>query len=271
MSKLSFDAAIFQPSISERLSHQQFDNNSRGYATFLKWINSVAPLQNCLFCMEDTGNYSYGLCCFLSKMEADLSLETAYRIKHSMGILRGKTDKADAELIARYAYRFADELKLYTPPTAALAQLKALLSFRLRLIKQKSSVVTAIEEAKQLKSFVDIAFILLSLNQQLKSLKEQIKKCNDQIDQLMRHNQQLGHQHELLCSIPGIGKVIAAQVMAYTNGFTKFSDWRKFACYIGRAPFPHQSGISIKKSTKVSSIEEIVGSAEHGGRQYTTN
>ncbi|WKN33967.1 transposase [Porifericola rhodea] len=93
-----------------------------------------------------------------------------------------------------------------------------------------------------------------SLNQQLKALKEQIKKCNEQIDQLVQQDQQLQHQNQLLCSIPGVGKVIAAQVIAYTYGFTKFKDWRKFACYVGTAPFPHQSGTSIKKRTKVSSI-----------------
>ncbi|WPP47975.1 IS110 family RNA-guided transposase [Catalinimonas niigatensis] len=253
VSKSSFDAAIFEPS-SGALTHKQFKNNNRGFATFLKWIRSVASLQNCLFCMEDTGSYSYGLACFLASKKADLCLESAYRIKHSVGIKRKKTDKADAEMIAQFAFRFADKLKLYTPPVAVVAQLKTLISFRLRLIKQKTSIITAIEAHKQLDGYVDISFMMRSLNQQLKALKEQIKKCNEQIDRLMQQDQQLHHQNHLLCSIPGVGKVIAAQVIAYTYGFTKFKDWRKFACYVGTAPFPHQSGTSIKKRTQVSSI-----------------
>lgn len=85
-------------------------------------------------------------------------------------------------------------------------------------------------------------------------LKEQIKKCNQQIELLIQQDQQLGHQNQLLCSVPGVGKVIAAQVIAYTYGFTKFKDWRKFACYVGTAPFPYQSGTSVRKRTQVSSI-----------------
>ncbi|WP_429377431.1 transposase [Mucilaginibacter sp. UYCu711] len=36
--------------------------------------------------------------------------------------------------------------------------------------------------------------------------------------------------------------------------FTCFSTWRKFACYVGTAPFEHQSGTSIKERTRVSSL-----------------
>ncbi|MEQ9442745.1 MAG: IS110 family transposase [Cyclobacteriaceae bacterium] len=258
VSKLTLDAAVFMPS-SNVLSHQQFDNNAKGYAKLLKWIKSMATLKDCLWCMEDTGSYSYGLACFLAGEEADLCQESAYRIKHSMGIQRGKTDKADAEMIARFAYRFLDELTLYTPPVAAVAQLKTLLSFRLRLIKQKTSTITTIEANKQLQGYVDVSFVLSTLNRQLKVLKEQIKKCNQQIELLIQQDQQLSHQNQLLCSVPGVGKVIAAQVIAYTYGFTKFKDWRngvarKFACYVGTAPFPHQSGTSVRKRTQVSSI-----------------
>ncbi|MEK6479411.1 transposase [Catalinimonas sp. 4WD22] len=147
VSKLSLDAAMFEPS-SGTLTHQQFKNNDQGFAKLLKWVVNVASLQDCLFCTEDSGSYSYRLVCFLTNAEADLCQESAYRIKHSMGIQRGKTDKADAEMIARFAYRFADELSLYTPPVTTVAQLKALLSFRLRLIKQKTSIISAIEIGK---------------------------------------------------------------------------------------------------------------------------
>nr|WKN34441.1 IS110 family transposase [Tunicatimonas sp. TK19036] len=254
VSRLTFDAAILHSVSSQTLSHQQFDNHRLGYIKFLKWIKSVVALQDCLVCLEDTGYYSSGLTNFLCATKADVCLESAYRIKHSMGILRGKTDQADAEMIARYAFRFADQLKLYTPPTTGVAQLKTLLSFRLRLIKQKTSIIAALEETKQLQSHIDVSFIISSLKQQLKSQKDQLKKCNQTIDRLVEQNEQLSHQNALLCSIPGVGKVIAAQVMAYTYGFTRFQDWRKFACYIGTAPFPHQSGTSIRKRTKVSSI-----------------
>lgn len=43
-------------------------------------------------------------------------------------------------------------------------------------------------------------------------------------------------------------------LIAVTNAFKSFKDWRKLACYFGIAPFKHQSGSSIKGKTKVSHI-----------------
>jgi transposase len=56
----------------------------------------------------------------------------------------------------------------------------------------------------------------------------------------------------LITSIPGIGLQIAANIIAYTQAFHLFDCPRKFACYSGIAPFPYQSGSSIKGRTRVS-------------------
>lgn len=254
ISKDSFDVVIFLPGSSEKPTHQKFANNSKGFNQLLKWITLQHALQDCLFCLEDTGNYSYGLSCFLVSHQAFVCVESAYRIKHSMGIQRGKSDPSDAEMIARYAYRFADDLSPFVMPSAAVAQLKALISFRIRLIKQKTRLAVAITEIKQLKGLVDISFMISSLNKQLKDIKEQIRLCDKKIERAIHQDQQLHHQALLLLSIPGIGQVITAHVLAYTKGFTKFDSWRKFACYAGTAPFPHQSGTSIRGKTRVSSF-----------------
>jgi transposase len=254
ISKDCFDAVIFLPGNAAKPAHQKFDNNSKGFNQFLQWVTQQHSLQECLFCMEDTGNYSYGLSCFLAGHEAFVCVESAYRIKHSMGIQRGKSDASDAEMIARYAYRSIDELNPFVVPSAAVAQLKALISFRIRLIKQKTRLAVAITETKQLKGFVDISFMISSLNKQFKAIKEQIRRCDQEMEQAIHQDQQLHHQALLLLSIPGIGKVITAHVLAYTKGFTKFDGWRKFACYVGTAPFPYQSGTSIHGRTRVSSF-----------------
>ncbi|WP_076370988.1 transposase [Mucilaginibacter lappiensis] len=48
--------------------------------------------------------------------------------------------------------------------------------------------------------------------------------------------------------------VLAANMIACTHNFTRFTNWRKFACYVGTAPFEHQSGTGIKGKTRVSSL-----------------
>ena len=54
-----------------------------------------------LFCMEHTGIYALPLACFLSEKQLLFCMENPYHLKHSMGIQRGKNDKADAKMIVR--------------------------------------------------------------------------------------------------------------------------------------------------------------------------
>jgi transposase len=46
-----------------------------------------------------------------------------------------------------------------------------------------------------------------------------------------------------------------------TNGFTTFKTWRKFASYCGIAPFPNNSGTSVRGRTKVSHLANKEGKA----------
>jgi transposase len=91
--------------------HQQFTNTPKGFIQLLKWIgqnNEGVPRQGWRVCMENTGIYSLELNCFLQEKGIWQCLENALQIKRSMGVLRGKTDKADSRTIALYAYRFQD-------------------------------------------------------------------------------------------------------------------------------------------------------------------
>ena len=47
---------------------------------------------------------------------------------------------------------------------------------------------------------------------------------------------------------------MATTMIIATENFSKFENWRKFASYCGIAPFPHQSGTSIKRGNHVSSL-----------------
>ncbi len=107
VSKVTIDVSLFIPSI-QKITHQQFANKKSGYKQMLSWISKQYSLADCLFCMEDTGLYSYTLCYYLSSIGAHYVVASTYRIKHSMGIVRGKSDKADSAMIATYAYRHMD-------------------------------------------------------------------------------------------------------------------------------------------------------------------
>ena len=72
-----------------------------------------------------------------------------------------------------------------------------------------------------------------------------------EIKQLVESDEVLSKQHELLCSIDGIGNQTAVKMIVETNAFQDFSNARKFCCHAGVAPFQHTSGSSILVLRKV--------------------
>ena len=143
ISKSSLDVCVLSPSVLVDMHYHQFSNNSKGFAQLLKWIQQKSEsitTEAWRVCMENTGIYSLELNCFLHEKGIWQSLENALQIKRSMGVLRGKTDKADCKTIALYAYRFCDSLKQYVLPGATLLRLKALFSQRERLVDMHRQV-----------------------------------------------------------------------------------------------------------------------------------
>jgi transposase len=62
----------------------------------------------------------------------------------------------------------------------------------------------------------------------------------------------LKQKYDLMLSIKGVGKVLAAMLLIYTHGFNRLADSRKLACYSGVAPFVYESGTSIRGQDGVS-------------------
>lgn len=67
-----------------------------------------ATISDTLFCAEHTGHFSKKLIDVSLKLGLNLWMESAYKILHSQGLIRGKNDEIDAERIAQYAKRFHD-------------------------------------------------------------------------------------------------------------------------------------------------------------------
>jgi transposase len=98
VSKLTIDAHIHH-----RAVHRVFLNTSKGYKALLLWTEPYLKEQCYFFCFENTGHYSTNLSVYLSENTVDYLEESPLAIKRSAGIARGKTDRLDATMIARYA------------------------------------------------------------------------------------------------------------------------------------------------------------------------
>lgn len=245
VSKLKID--VFEFKNSKRHS---FSNDAKGFALFHKWL----PDEVYFVCFENTGYYSLALAVFLQQNNISFSMVSPLQIKRSLGLVRGKSDIIDAAQIARFGWLHREELKQAAIPAKIVLELSQLLNVREQLVKQKVAVDNMLEAYEQLPGYSSKDALRI-LRQQKRQIAQQIKKVEESIDALIAQTN-LKINYQLLCSIRGVGRVLAAQLIAHTNNFESFQNWRQFACYSGLAPFEYQSGTSIKGRTRVHHIAD---------------
>lgn len=222
----------------------------------LKWVNKNNPFceDETIFIFEHTGLYSHQLAVFLTEQHIPFILVPGLEVKRSLGISRGKNDKIDAKKIAKYAYEKREELQTYIMPSTQLISLKSLLSLRVRLVKQRAGYKASLKEQKRVLIKKENKVLLESQKKIIKYLTKQIDTIEKEMDDIINKNDSLKAIYKLIISIKSVGPQTALFMIVYTNAFTKFAKWRKFASYVGTAPFQNSSGTSIRGKTKVSNL-----------------
>jgi transposase len=222
----------------------------------MNWIkdSTTFSITETLFVFEHTGMYSHLLSVFLTKENLSYFIASGLEIKRSVGIARGKDDQIDARRIAQYGYRLKEELKPSNLPNSSILQLKSLLSLRTKLNKQRAGFKATLKEQQMIYKTKDYKIIFEIQQKMITELTKQIDKINAAMQSIIDDNSTLKQTYKLVTSVKGIGMQTALVIIAFTENFSKFDEWRKFASYCGIAPFPYQSGTSIKGRTKVSHL-----------------
>ena len=236
--------------------HHVFKNSTEGFEKLLAFVkkNNANHGENVVYCFENTGIYSLPLSAFMEENKQAYSALCALEIKRSIGIARGKNDKIDAFKIAEYAYLRREKLPLTTLPSAILLQLKDLLSLRARMVKQRGGYQAYLKELSRFSKREKQPLIFESQEKMIDQLSNQIKRIEQEITLLIESEPNLKYQYQLVTSVKGVGLIVGASLLVYTDSFTKFKTWRHFASYAGTAPFPYESGSSIKRGKKVSNM-----------------
>lgn len=256
ISKVTLDVCVLSPTDVTNTSCHQFSNSTKGFNQLVKWARQKSEgvmVQDWKVCMENTGIYSLELNCFLHEKGIWQSMVNALQIKRSMGVVRGKTDKADSKMIAFYAYRFIDKLKPYVLPAKTLLRLRALFIQRARLVSMHSQLLVGSQSMKGYPKGL-VKDIQIQNETLLKSLAVEIKAVDKSIKECLQEDEELGRKARLIQSVPGIGQQTATYVLIVSQGMKSFSTAREFACYSGCAPFEYSSGVSIRGKTKVHFI-----------------
>lgn len=234
----------------ESLFHKEMTNTPQAIKQFFKELKSVPDfkLDQTLICLEHTGIYSNHLLALLVKMKANIWLESAIKIKRSMGLVRGKSDKIDAARIAQYAWEKRDQAVLWKPKREVVQKLAYLTTVRRSLVSMHKELDTQFKESKSFIGKTVISEAHRLCERTLHSLKADLAKVEKAINQLIKEDEQLSGLFEIVTSVPGVGPVTATEMILTTNEFEDIKDPKKFACYAGVAPFPHESGLYKGKS-----------------------
>lgn len=255
VSKATLDITFCHKDSPKQFNHQKFDNTAAGFKRIFTWLKKQGVNSNTsLFCMEHTGYYTLGLCCFLQDKGVAYTLVSPLHLKKSLGITRGKNDKVDSKRIAWFACLHQHSLRPMQLPSACLLKLKNLMAFRDRLIKTKVSLKQTIQDLKETSSLIDNSFIIKHSEKQLKLVEQQIEHTDKQMEVTLQEDEQVQNHFRLISSVVGIGMITAIAFLIYTQDFTAFDNGRQFACYAGVAPFDYSSGSSIKGKTQVSPL-----------------
>ena len=256
ISKLSLDVSVIHQKEPNKATHYKVGNDGKGIGKLLGQLGkSGVNLQDTLFICENTGIYTTPLVTAMSSQKLHCWVVAAIEIKRSQGLNRGKSDKADAKMIALYGLTHQHKYEPSALPQTVLQQLKLLFTQREKVQK----AIVLFEQTEENEGYLpkEVYAVVKKLNrQQVSHLRQALVKIDGQMLEIVKQDAILHKQQELLTSIPGIGRQTALYLMITTRSFTSFGTWRQLACYAGVAPFPYSSGTSVRGRTKVSDLAD---------------
>jgi transposase len=244
IAKLTFDACLLR--LQGKPQKKSFPNTQEGFTKLKRWLTYLAPEATFHFCMEATGSYYEALAIFLVEDNQCVSVINPFRTHHA-AIAQGagnKTDPAEAGVLAEYCRK--ENPPLWRRAAPEVRTLVALLR-RLQTLKD-----TLTQEQNRLGDPQVSAPVQISLNKSIAFLQEQIADLSVQIDTHITGHPNLKADRELLTSIPGIGDLTAAWLMAELPDVTLISSAAAAAAYAGLAPSEYRSGTSVKRQTHLS-------------------
>lgn len=219
-----------------------------------EWEATYAvPPHRVLCCVENTGWYHLRLVHYLAAAGCAVWVEDAYQLSRSMGRVRGKNDRIDAQRIAEYAWRHQDQARLNPPDSPLRLRLRSLFTQRRRIQSQLGALSVPIGEEAHC-SPVDLSEQHRHSQLLIHTMRNQIRAIEQDIETLIQQDQRLARQRDIIRSVPGFGPVTSWMLLLITDGFSRYTNGRQLAAHCGVAPFARQSGKALNRKPRTSSI-----------------
>lgn len=241
--KRKFDVAWLNDG---KVRNKVFDNTAQGHCALLKWLGDkgVAP-GNGHVAMEATSQYYEALAEALFDAGYRVSVVNPLQIKAFGEALlrRQKTDRADAELIARFC---AQQRPLaWQPAPREIRELQRLLA--------RLEAVQAMHVQEQNRRHEAQGVALESVERILQSLQQEQKRLEAMIGDHIDHHPGLKERQDLLRSIPGVGEKLSGYFLAWLQA-ERFTHVRQAVAFIGLSPRHRESGESVRGKSRLSKL-----------------
>lgn len=253
ISKLTLDFVVRDE--QKVLFHRKTRNDAEGLKSFEVHCKAhQVDLKQSVICMEHTGIYNACPLAHFHSKGYSIWVENPIQIKQSMGLVRGKNDKVDAQRISEYAFRYQDKIRIWVPERAIITQIRHLSALRRRLINTKNQLQVPLAELKGQTEKSIKKKLEKFTSKPVEELKKKIKEVDKEIHTLIQSDERLNELFEQVTSVDGVGEVLFCEMIITTNEFKDITEAKKFACYSAVAPFEHTSGTSMRGKNRVSKM-----------------
>jgi transposase len=244
LAKDKFDAVLFTPAGIEH--HKVFPNTAEGLKTLGRWLTEHR-ISRTTAVMEATGIYWEEVAAWLHARHHTVHVinpAQARRFAESQ-ICRQKTDAVDAAMLCRMA-RISGQcgFQPWTPPAAERLALRQLTRGRESLVGHRAALQQQALECRD-------KTVSRALRAAARTLTTQITALEAAIARHLEAHPALAGDARLLESIPGIGAVSAAVILAELTPVAG-AGVEQCIAYAGLHPRQWQSGSSLRAQSKLS-------------------
>lgn len=250
IAKDSFEACVLHP--GGRKAASSFANSVEGFGAFLAWCGRNGA-DSARLGVEATGPYALELLHFLVQHapQMHVALLNPRRVKdhgRSLG-RRVKTDRADADLVARFVQSVPP--RRWTPPPAEIRELQSLVRRRAQIVASRQAARNRLHSLGR-KVPDEGTYAADSIRREIDFLGGELKLVEKELAALLRRSSVLGKAEALLRSIPGIGRVVALTILAEIPFITSFGRAREVAAFAGLTPGLQESGTSVRRRGRLT-------------------
>ena len=243
VAKLKLDCALRLPNGKHR--NKVVENNIKGFIALVEWL-AKHEASSVHVCMEATGIYWEEVAEYLSVHGMKVSVLNPAQIKAfgTSRMVRTKTDKVDAQLIAEFCFE--------RNPTTWQAPSPAEQALRAMVLRLDALQIMRTQEGNRLE--VAREAIRAGIENHIAWLDQEIKALAKAIRDHINDDPDMKRKQDLLDSIPGIGERTIAVFLSYYADTERFENARKAVAFAGLDPHHHESGTSVKIKPRMSKV-----------------